>query len=43
MEMNEHIELNVQNLHVDKPIEDILLHLAQAIQSKNDEITDLKA
>ena len=41
--MNEqNIELNVQNLNVDKSIKEILLQLAQAIQSKNDEITDLK-
>ena len=41
--MNEqNIELKEHNLNVDKSIEEILLQLAQAIQSKNDKITDLK-
>ena len=41
MEKNkQNIELNIQNLNVDKSIQDILLHLAQAIKT---EITDLEA
>ena len=44
MEMKDsNIELNIQNLALDKSIKDILLHLAQEIQCKSNEINDLKS